>query len=251
MGKVITLINENGGIGKTSLIFNTAWELSRGSKVLMIDLDGQKGNLTFFSGIKAAEITMYDVLERGKDIKDAIQNVKKGLDLIPADNDVTSISQKSKMTYMKKLMSSLKRSYDYIFIDVNPNPDWRHFLTLTSADFILIPMRPDPKALEGSNGIIESIMEAKEYNRGLKILGMVINLYDKRTALGKDVIEAAEKRAVKLKGKVFKSKIRRCVALSENVQIHEGVTDYAPSSNAAADIKEFVKELKKEVQSRG
>ncbi len=253
MGKAITFINENGGIGKTSLIFNTAWELSKSSKVLMIDLDGQKGNLTFFSGQKAGDddLTAYDVLEKKKNAEEATKNIKKNLDIIPANNFVTNITQASKMSYVQALIRELKERYDYIFIDVNPNPDWRHFLALTSADFVLIPMRPDPKALEGSNGVIESIMEAKEYNKGLCVLGMVINLYDSRTALGRDVVEATEKRAKKLGGKLFKTRIRRCVALSENVQAHVGVTDYAPSSNAAKDIKEFTKELKKEVKGNG
>ena len=248
MGKVITFINENGGIGKTSLIFNTAWELSKKSKVLMIDLDGQKGNLTFFAGVKTDDdtLTMIDFLERGKNIKDGVIEIKKNLCLVPANNNVTAISQKAKMGTMKKIMREMRDYFDYIFIDVNPNPDWRHFLALTSADYCLIPMRPDPKALEGTNGIIESIVEAQEYNEDLKILGMVMNLYDSRTALGKGVIEATSARASKLGGKVFKTRIRQCISLSENVQAHQGVTDYAPKSIAAEDIKNFAKEFKKE-----
>lgn len=252
MSNVITVINENGGIGKTSLVFNTAWELSKKNKVLMIDLDGQKGNLTFFAGAKVEDdvFTMYDVLERGKDIKESVLEIKDNLCLIPAGNDVTRITQASKMGTMKKAIKEMREHFDYIFIDVNPNPDWRHFLALTSSDYVLIPMRPDPKALEGSNGIIESILEAQEYNENLKILGFVMNFYDSRTSLGKSVLEAMSSRAEKLGGKVFKTTIRQCVSLSENVLQHEGITDYDAKSIAAKDIIDFVSELKREVKKR-
>ncbi len=253
MGKVITFINENGGIGKTSLIFSTSWEISKKEKVLMIDLDGQKGNLTFFSGVKTDNdtLTMFEVLESGKNIKDAVLEIKENLCIIPANNSVTNITQKAKMTTMRKLMKEMKVYFDYIFIDVNPNPDWRHFLALTSSDFVVIPMRPDPKALEGSNGIIESILEAQEYNEELQVLGMVMNFFDSRTSLGKGVMMQMEERAKKLGGKVFKSIIRQSVTLSENVMAHKGVTEYDKSSNASKDIQAFVKEFKKEVKARG
>lgn len=253
MGKVITFINENGGVGKTSLIFNSGWELAKKEKVLFIDFDGQKGNLTFFCGIKPddKQDSMLEVIEDGADIDSCIVKVKENLYIVPAGNKIKKLSSTTRMGRMKQLMNAMRERFDYIFIDVNPNPDMRQFLALTSADYLIIPMKPDPKALEGSKGIAESVVEAKEYNENLRVLGMVMNFYDSRTGIGRDVLSAMDVRAEKLGSKVFKTKIRQGVALCENVHAHEGVIDYDPRSNGAADVAEFVKEMRKEIRANG
>lgn len=250
MGSIITFINEKGGIGKTSCCFNTAWELAKSKKVLMIDLDGQRANLTYFTGIQKSDdmVTMYNILQTGSDIRESIITVNDGLFLIPATVNVANLNQNAKITRMKKSLAEIKSEYDYIFIDVNPTPNWSHVLALSSSDYIIIPMLPDIASLEANNGISESIEEVQETtNPNLKVLGILFNKNNSRTNLSKQVNSIAEKMAIQLESKVFKTKIRNTVALSENVYLHQGVTDYSPKSTAADDIRNLVIEIEKEI----
>lgn len=249
MGKIITFINEKGGIGKTSTCFNAAWELSKTKKVLMVDMDGQRANLTYFCGIKKPDdlITIADVLKKGKPTREAIKEVKNNLHIIPAAVDVADISQTVKVKKMKDSLKEVADDYDYIFIDVSPSPDWRHYLSLSACDYALIIMLPDMTSLESDNGILESIEEVKETsNPGLKILGIVFNRNEERSNMSKQVKALAEKFAVKMETKVFESRIRNAVALGEVAYVHEGITDYDKKSAAASDICAFVEELVKE-----
>lgn len=251
MAKIITFINEKGGIGKTSTCFNTAWEIAKSKKVLMIDMDGQRANLTFFCGIKKPDdlVTIADVLKKGKDIKESIKSVKKGLDIVPAAVDVSDISQNVKVKKMKEALKSVERDYDYIFIDVSPSPDWRHYLTLSASDYALVIMLPDMTSLESDNGILESIEEVKETsNPNLKVLGLVFNRNEERSNMGKQVKMSAESFAAKMNTKIFKSKIRNAVALGEVAYMHQGITDYDAKSAVADDIRSLVKEMMKEAK---
>ena len=250
--KVISFINEKGGIGKTSTCFNVAWEMSkRGLKVLMIDMDGQRANLTFFCGVEKGEdtLTMFNVLYGGKSIYDTIVSVKENLDLVPATTVTASLNQDAKIGRMKKAVQSVKEDYDFIFIDVNPTPNWSHVLALSSADYCVIPMLPDIASLEANKGIAESIEEVKETtNEHLKVLGLLFNKNNNNTNLSKEVARTAENMAEALESKVLKTTIRSAVAMSENVVFHMGITEYRPSSNAALDIYNLTNEILKEVE---
>ena len=251
MAKIITFINEKGGIGKTSTCFNAAWELSKKKKVLMVDMDGQRANLTYFCGIKKPDdlITIADVLKKGKPIKEAIQEVKKNLHIVPAAVDVADISQTVKPKKIKESLKEVAEEYDYIFIDVSPSPDWRHYLSLSACDYALVIMLPDMTSLESDNGILESIEEVKETsNPELKVLGIVFNRNEERSLMSRQVKEMAEKFATKMETKVFKSKIRNAVALGEVAYVHQGITDYDSKSAVADDIRALVKEIEKEAK---
>lgn len=249
MAKIITFINEKGGIGKTSTCFNVAWELAKTKKVLMIDMDGQCANLTYFCGVKKPVdlITIADVLKKGKPINEAIKEVKKNLHIVPATVDVADISQIVKAKKMKDSLREVADIYDYIFIDVNPSPDWRHYLALSACDYALIIMLPDITSLESDNGIVESIEEVKETsNPNLKVLGIVFNKNEERSNMGKEVKRLTEKFAVMMNTKVFQSKVRNAVSLGELAYAHVGITDYDSKSAAADDVRSLVKELVKE-----
>lgn len=249
MAKIITFINEKGGIGKTSTCFNVAWELAKTKKVLMVDMDGQRANLTYFCGVKKPDdlITIADVLKKGKSTKEAIKEVKKNLYLVPATVDVADISQTVKAKKMKDALKEVAEDYDYIFIDVSPSPDWRHYLSLAACDYALVIMLPDMTSLESDNGILESIDEVKETsNPNLKVLGIVFNRNEERSNMSKQVKGLAEKFASKMDTKVFKSKIRNAVALGEVAYVHEGITDYDRKSAVADDVRTLTKELVKE-----
>lgn len=254
MGKTIAFINEKGGVGKSSLCYNIAWCFAeQGKKVLMIDLDGQRANLTFIAGIdKPSNLaTMYDVLTAGLDIKKTVLVVEDNLHIIPATADVVALDkQNSRLEDMQKAIQDLKSFYDYIFIDVSPAPNRGHALALSASDGVIIPMLPDVTSLEANMGVIESIrIMQKSINPNLRVLGIIFNKFTLRTLLSSKVNTTAEKMAVSMNSKVFKTKIRQAVALSENVGQHIGITAYAPKSKSADDIKQLCKEIEEEINN--
>lgn len=255
MAKVITYINEKGGIGKTSVCFNTAWELARrGRKILMIDMDGQQANLTYFCGVnKDAKLaTMHNVLMQDEPITNCIVTVRENLGLIPANNMVANIPNQAKIPTMLKAVKEARELYDYIFIDVNPSPNWNHVLALAATDFCIIPMLPDVASLEGNKGIIESIEQMQAFgNNNLKVLGLLINKNNNTTNLSKTVANVANEVAKKMNTKVFRTKVRNGVAMSENVYLHIGVTEYKPKEKISQDIRDLADEIEEEVKKHG
>jgi chromosome partitioning protein len=249
MAKTITFINEKGGVGKTSICFNAAWELSnQGKRVLMVDVDGQKANLTFFTGIerKNGIKTLIDVLKDGISLKEAVKAVKENLDLIPANAAVGDIGMDSKISRFRSELKGIRDEYDYIFIDVTPSPGWSHYLTLSVSDYAVVIMLPDIASLEGNAGIIESIAEVQDTtNTKLKIAGFLFNRNNDRTNLGRQVQEVADRMAGDVETTLFDAKIPQAVSLSECVAMHQGITDYDAGSKAAEAVKEFVKELER------
>lgn len=253
MGKVISFINEKGGIGKTSCCFNIAWEISKRKKVLMIDMDAQKANLTYFAGIeKNTSIkTMFDVLKMDVPMKEATITISDNLFIIPGTVNVASLDSTTKARRMRTAIKEVKDLYDYIFIDVNPTPNWSHFLTLSVCDYIIIPMLPDVATLEANKGVAESIYDIQEStNPNLKVLGLLFNKYTERTNLSKKVTKIANGMAKQLDSKVFSHTIRNAVKLSENVAPHIGITDYDPKSKVAKDIVEIINEIEQEIKKQ-
>lgn len=251
MAKIITFINEKGGVGKTSICFNTAWELSNnGKRILMIDVDGQKANLTFFTGIQRSEDmkTLIDVLKGGSSFKDTVVRVKQNLDLLPANVAVSDIGMDSKISKLRSELKNIKDTYDYIFIDVTPSPGWSHYLSLSVSDYAIVIMLPDIASLEGNVGILESISEIQETtNTKLQIAGILFNRNNDRTNLGRQVQDIAERMAAEAETAVFDVKIPQAVSLSECVATHLGITEYDPGNKAAEAIKDFSEELERRI----
>jgi chromosome partitioning protein len=244
---VISWINEKGGVGKTSLCFNVGWYLStQGKKVLFIDMDGQRANLSFFCGIKddEKEHTMADVLLKEFDIKKSILEVKENLHIVPGAVELTLIDKSIKQEIMTNAIQSVSKYYDFIFIDINPTPSRIHALVMGATDYIIIPMLPDVASLEANKGVIETYNLIKEkVNQNLKIMGIVFNKNNGRALLSKQVNEITKKMADKLNTNIFNTKVRNNIALSENVGSHQGITEYDSNSNGAKDIIDLTNEI--------
>ena len=252
MSRVITFINEKGGVGKSSVCFNTAWELAnKGKHVLIMDLDGQKANISFFLGVnKDNIITMADVFKHDIDINSCIVNIKQNLDIIPANSSVASLDMSAKVSKLRKAIKDIHNNYDFIFIDVNPAPGWSHYLSLSVSDFAIIVMLPDIASLEGNRGILDTIDEIQQTNNpNLKILGFLFNKYNSRTILSEQVSSIATTMATNVNSRIFKSKIRQSVLLSENILKYEGITDYHLKSTPAIDYLRFVKEFEEVINN--
>lgn len=257
----ISVINEKGGVGKTSVIWNTSYEIAKPSvqsslnkpeKVLMIDLDGQRANLTWYAGIKNKDDlpTMYNVLIGNKNINDCIVNVRENLDIVPANATVTALSQTGGIRKMKKAVQDVQDDYSWIFIDVNPDPTTAHRFALAASDYVIIPMLPDVASLEGNKGVAEDILDIQDSgNPSLKVLGILFNKNNDRTNLSKQVNEIAKEMATQLNTTIFESRIRNAVVMSECPAAHIGVTEYDPKAAVSDDIRKVVKEIKERVST--
>lgn len=254
MGKIIALMNEKGGVGKSSITYSCAWALAeRKKKVLIIDMDGQMASITYLSGVKRDDdtLTMSDVLLRNKPIGKAIMKVSDDLELyiVPSTSAMADAMVTAKISRMRKVFDDIRDEYDYIFFDVNPSPDWKHALTLSIADYVGIIMLPDVLSLEANMGIVDSIVEVKSNsNSDLQVLGIIMNQFNKQTNLAKAVEDKASEMAEHLNTCVLRTKVRKAVAMGESAKAHVGITKYAGKSDVAGDIIQLVDEIEQIVR---
>lgn len=248
MGKVIGLMNEKGGVGKSALTFSCAWYLMEsGKKVLIIDMDGQQANITYLSGVKtdSSTKTMEDVLLKDVDPLVCCVNVASSsdgvLDVLPATIQMAGLPSTAKITKMKKSVRVLAAQYDYVFVDVNPSPDWRHALALSVLDEVYVVMLLDVLSLEANRGIFDSIEEVQDStNSNLVVGGILLNQADLRTKLANAVLDKVKEMAAFYHTTVCdEACVRKAVALAESVAAHQGITAYAEKSAVADDIRKL------------
>lgn len=255
MGKIVTFINEKGGIGKTSLIFDLSWYLAGKRKILLIDLDAQQANLSYFCNIqnKNRRYTALEILQDRCDKEDAVLNVRKNIDIIPGNASLSGMNEGSaKLNPFKKLIRGLADEYDYVFIDVSPSPNWGHILALYSSDYVIIPVNPETTSLEAIKGLKESIETAREGgNKDLKVLGGVMNRYKSNTDLGRQTPEIVSSMLGRMGSEMFKSTIRNAEVMNKAVAEHVGITEFEPKSAVAQDIIDFAKEFEGRVRKNG
>jgi chromosome partitioning protein len=221
MGKIISVSNQKGGVGKTTTTVNLAAFLAeKGKRVLIIDIDPQ-GNAGFGIGINAEEMetTLYEVLIDEIPIEEAIfKSEIEGLSIIPSNihlsgAQVDLLDAEGKEFILKKKLGTIKNHYDYIFIDCPPSLGILTLNSLVAADSVLIPLQCEYYALEGINQLLRIIVMVQEnLNKALKIEGVVLTMYDPRTNLSQQVVSDVREY---FQNKVFNSIIPRNVKLSE------------------------------------
>lgn len=248
--KTIAICNHKGGVGKTALSMAFAEGLhSRGKRTLLVDLD-QQMNATQQAGVKTEdEVTVYDLLTSNEyKGHDAIKSYEYG-DIIPGDTYVTNAE--SEMTKLDTKLNMLDDAlvdvdgYDYVIIDCPPQLGLVTRNALVAADEVIVPVTPNTSALKGFTNIFEcvnSIKKNRHLNPNLRIAGVVVNMYDARTALSKEVMSTLPPVAEEAGTKVFKTVINKCEAVnraqSEKVSIYE----YDPKSKAVVDFNRFIDE---------
>ena len=255
MATVITSIAEGGGVGKTALCFNLGWQMaSLGKKVLLIDLDAQKGNLSYFLGIedRDEQKTMVDVLNGEIKVTDAILEIKENLYAIPGNENISELEDTLKNTKdyeksLKKIIAPLKKKYDYIFIDVNPTPSLIHIVAMLASDQILIPSMLDAKSQQSTFGVIETYEAIKkEYNSNLEILAVVFNKFEggkNASNLTKATQQSIEIACKQKKIRIAKTKIPKNTNIGETGYFNIGITEHKPRSTGSVAYKALLKEL--------
>lgn len=253
MTKIIAIINQKGGVGKSTTAVNLSAALGeQGKQVLLVDLDPQ-GNATSGLGIEKGQLKncIYDVLLNDVSIEDAIiPDVYEGLDLVPATinlagAEVELVSEMARENRLKDAVGSMRGKYDYVFIDCPPSLGLLTVNALVGADKLIIPIQTEFYALEGVTKLLESMKRVKSrLNPSLEIFGILLTMYDGRTTLSRQV--AAEVRNY-FGDQVFETIIPRTVKLSEAPSYGMPITQYDPSGKGAASYMN----LAKEVMNRG
>ncbi len=224
--KIISVINQKGGVGKTTTVINLASGLSmKGKKILVIDLDPQ-GNATTGLGLSnttSSDLTIYNVLNGNKKISEVIQSTNfENLNLISSNVDLSGLEVEtagdSRRAFKLKdeltpILNDSKPLYDYIIIDCPPSLSLLTIMALVASDALVVPLQTEFFALEGLTQLMKTIERIKtNLNPSLKIRGILLTMYDKRNKLSGEVeLEARNY----FKDKVYNTAVPRNVRLSE------------------------------------
>lgn len=251
--KVIAVLNQKGGVGKSTTSINLAAALGAMNKqVLLVDLDPQ-GNSSSGLGIDKGlvESCIYNVLLDDVPLQDVIiPDVCEGLDVAPATinlagAEVELVSEMARENRLKDAVGQMRGKYDYIFIDCPPSLGLLTVNALVAADKLLIPIQCEFYALEGVTKLLDSMKRVKtRLNPSLEISGVLLTMYDNRTTLSKQVVDEVKSYFGRT---VFNTLIPRTVKLSEAPSYGMPITEYDPRGKGAISYIE----LAKEVISRG
>jgi len=237
MAKVIAIVNQKGGVGKTTSCVNLSAALrQKGSRVLLCDFDPQ-ANATSGAGVdkNTASPNVYDVLIRQADPKKAVVHAPY-MDVLPSNKvlagaGVEMIALPRREYLLKDALDSLSPDYDYIFIDCPPSLELLTLNALCAADTLLVPVQCEYYALEGLSDLLSTVRLVKRsLNPALELEGVLLTMYDGRTNLS---IQVAEEVKRHFPGKVYATVIPRNVRLSEAPSHGKPVMAYDPLSRGA------------------
>ena len=255
MGKVIALVNQKGGVGKTTSSINLSASLGlRGKKTLLVDLDPQ-GNSTTGVGINKVEInsSVYELLMDRAEIKEVVVKTDfKNLYLIPASINLAGVDMELKdksredssfvpQYQLKKHLDKLKEIFDYIILDCPPSLGMITTNALSAADSVLIPAQCEFLSLQGIMQLLNSInLARKTLNPKLEIEGVLLTMLDARTNYGLEVVEEMKSF---FKEKVYDTIIPRLVRLSEAPSHGKPIHAYDPKSRGTEAYLNLAKEV--------
>ncbi len=252
MGKIISFVNQKGGVGKTTTCVNVASYLAvMNKKVLLVDLDPQ-GNASSSVGVNKEEKpkTMYNVIIDDNEIEDIILKTKiSGLDIVPSDvdlagADIALVQMNNREKIVKKILNRIKNVYDYIFIDCPPSLGLLTVNALTASDSVVIPIQCEYFALEGLSQLMYTLKLVKkhELNPNIDVEGVVLTMKDSRSNLSAQVSAEIKKYFGK---KVYETAIPRNVKLAEAPSYGEPICIYDPKSTGAFAYKLLTEEFLK------
>lgn len=252
MVHTIAVLNQKGGVGKTTTAINLGAYLAKaGKRVLVVDFDPQ-GNATSGLGISKNEIetTSYDVLFRPGNIADTIlESGTADLNLIPANAslaaaEVELVDKPGRELMLKKSLAGL--DYDFILIDCPPALGLLTVNALAAAGLLLIPVQAEYYALEGLSQLLSVMQRVRQaLNPGLELFGVVVTMYDSRTSLSSQVHDELKKH---FGDKVFSTIIPRNVRLAEAPSHGRPIAEHDKWSKGARSYKQLAKEVLKRVQ---
>ena len=248
MSAIIAITNQKGGVGKTTTACSLMDGLhQRGARVLGVDLDPQ-GSLGFCLGLDIENCaTIYDVLKGSRPIREVITPSDCG-DVLPSNILLSAaeleFNRPGREFLLKNCLSEVEDDYDYIIIDTPPALNVLTVNAYVAADGLVVPMAPEILSLLGVSQIRETIDTVRRcYNSRLRVLGILLNKFNLRLILNRDVLDMANQLAGQIDTKVFDTRIRNGVAIAEAPAHGESIFTYNPNSPAVQDYAEFLLEI--------
>ena len=247
MKDIIAVINQKGGVGKSTTAFSLGKAFAvKGFKVLFIDLDSQ-GNLSYTMNVQNTNLTSLELLIGKIKAGKAIQHTKQG-DIIAGSPSLaiadSIILESGKEYRLKKALAEVTSNYDYIIMDTPPALGILAVNALTACTGAIIPAQADIYSLQGINQLYKTISAVQEYsNPDLKVMGILLTRYNPRTVISRDVADMLDKTAKHFQTKLYKTTIRECTAIKESQIKQTDIFKYAPNSNAAVDYKNLAGEI--------
>jgi chromosome partitioning protein len=249
MAKIISLINQKGGVGKTTTAINIATYLAAAGKlVLLVDLDPQ-GNASSGLGIdvRTLEKGLYHSLVGGQHPRDVIVRIDSaGHDILPASQDLAGagielVHFDNREFKLYDVLRQIRTEYDYIIIDSPPSLGLLTINGLVASDEVLIPVQTEYYALEGLSQLLQTIeLVQKHLQPDLKIMGAVLTMYDKRNRLARQVVKEMRNH---FPGHVFDSVIPRSIRLAEAPSFGKSILSFDSLSKGAKSYKNLVREI--------
>ena len=241
--KVVAVINQKGGTGKTTTTINLGSALSKlGKKVLLIDLDPQS-NLSYSLAISNPDATLASVFLGDQSLQDTWVE-KDGLWVVPGSNElvdveISLVTEQDREKFLQRILAEAK-GFDFILIDCPPSLSVLTLNALTAAHEVLIPLQMEVLTLQGLDQIMNTVQKVKKaFNPQLKVKGIVVVMFDVRRKLSQEVLEYLHEN---VKEKIFRNHIRMNVKLAEAPSFGQSILDYDASSNGARDYMALAEE---------
>ena len=248
--RIIALVNQKGGVGKTTATLNLGHGLARaGKRVLLVDIDPQ-ANLTSWSGVGASSPSMVEVFTQNLPVDRVIVPGENGApDVAPVTGDLAGIDIRiatlvDSRHKLKQGLRCVDGKYDFVLLDCPPSLGLLTVNALIACDEIFVPTQTKVMALTGIVPLLETIESIRRTydHHNLAITGLIASMYDARTRLAKEVVEQIEQ-APALKGRLFTTKIRENIKLAEAFSFEQSIFDYAPHSYGAEDFTNLAEEV--------
>jgi chromosome partitioning protein len=257
--RIIALMNQKGGVGKTTTTVNLGAALAElGKRVCLVDLDPQ-AHLTINYGVEPSSdiCSLYNMLVDGASFLEAVFKIDDNIALVPSSIDLAAaevelVSVLGRETLLKKRLETAQHDFDFILLDCPPSLGLLTLNALAVADEVIIPMQPHFLALQGVAKLLETVqLVNKRINPKLKVSGIALTMFDSQTKLSNEVVSELNSFILDALGKplpwatarIFKSKIRRNIKLAESPSFGQHIIAYEPNSNGATDYRALAKEV--------